>query len=162
MNDDNWPDDSRPQASDFAPPATQWVREQLEQIDAAGGDTAAVGIQGRPVVVLTMRGRRSGKLRRVPLMRVEHKGVYAAVASKGGAPEHPGWFYNLIDDPRVDLHDGTTHTHTRAREVEGQEREQWWPRCVEAFPRYADYAAGTARLIPVFVLEPSADSSASG
>ncbi len=149
-------DSSVSSASDYAPPPTQWVREQLEQIDAAGGDTAAVGIQGRPVVVLTMRGRRSGKLRRVPLMRVEHNGVYAAVASKGGAPDHPDWFYNLVADARVELHDGTRHTATRARQIEGEEREQWWPRCVDAFPTYADYQAGTEREIPVFLLEPVA------
>lgn len=138
---------------DYLPPATQWVRDQLEAIDATG-DTGAVDIRGRPVVVLTMRGRRSGALRRVPLMRVEHNGVYTAVASKGGAPDHPDWYFNLVADPWVELHDGTTHTQTRARQIEGSEREQWWPRCVEAFPTYAAYAAGTDREIPVFVLEP--------
>ncbi|MGC1209331.1 MAG: nitroreductase family deazaflavin-dependent oxidoreductase [Ornithinimicrobium sp.] len=150
-------DSSAASDSEYAPPATAWVREQLEQIDAAGGDTAAVGIQGRAVVVLTMHGRRSGKLRRVPLMRVEHDGVYAAVASKGGAPDHPDWFYNLVADASVDLHDGTTHTATMARQIEGEERAQWWPRCVEAFPTYADYQAGTEREIPVFLLEPVAE-----
>ncbi|MGB3829151.1 MAG: nitroreductase family deazaflavin-dependent oxidoreductase [Ornithinimicrobium sp.] len=143
----------------YAPPAAAWVREQLEQIDAAGGDTAAVDIQGLPVVVLTMRGRRSGALRRVPLMRVEHEGVYAAVASKGGAPDHPEWYFNLVADPAVDLHDGTTHTPTRAREIDGQERTRWWARCVEAFPQYADYQRGTDRQIPVFLLEPVTHSS---
>lgn len=149
-------DDSAPDPSEYAPPATQWVREQLEQIDAAGGDTAAVSIQGRPVMVLTMRGRRSGKLRRVPLMRVEHDGVYAAVASKGGAPDHPDWFYNLVADSAVSLHDGTTHTRTQARQIQGEERERWWTRCVEAFPTYAEYQANTEREIPVFLLEPVA------
>ncbi len=154
MNDQFAKNQARPQPSEFAPPATAWVREQLEQIDAAGGDTAAVGIQGRAVVVLTMHGRRSGKLRRVPLMRVEQNGVYAAVASKGGAPEHPDWYFNLIADARVDLHDGTAHTQTRAREISGNERDNWWQRCVSAFPTYADYAAKTDRRIPVFLLEP--------
>jgi deazaflavin-dependent oxidoreductase (nitroreductase family) len=138
----------------YLPPAATWVREQLEQIDAAGGDTRAVDIQGRRVVVLTMRGRRTGALRRVPLMRVEHEGVYAAVASKGGAPEHPDWYHNLTADPWVELHDGTEHLQTRARMIEGAEREQWWARCVEAFPTYADYEAKTERQIPVFLLEP--------
>ncbi|MGB3187788.1 MAG: nitroreductase family deazaflavin-dependent oxidoreductase [Ornithinimicrobium sp.] len=145
--------DSASAGSNYLPPATQWVRDQLTAIDAAG-DTGAVDIQGRPVVVLTMRGRRSGALRRVPLMRVEHDGVYAAVASKGGAPDHPDWYFNLTADPWVELHDGTTHTQTRARMIEGSEREHWWPRCVEAFPTYADYQAGTDREIPVFLLEP--------
>lgn len=138
----------------YLPPAATWVREQLEQIDAAGGDTRAVDIQGRRVVVLTMHGRRTGALRRVPLMRVEHEGVYAAVASKGGAPEHPDWYHNLTADPWVELHDGTEHLQTRARMIEGAEREQWWARCVEAFPTYADYEAKTERQIPVFLLEP--------
>jgi len=138
----------------YLPPAATWVREQLEQIDAAGGDTRAVDIQGRRVVVLTMRGRRTGALRRVPLMRVEHEGVYAAVASKGGAPEHPDWYHNLTADPWVELHDGTEHLQTRARMIEGAEREQWWSRCVEAFPTYADYQTATERQIPVFLLEP--------
>lgn len=138
---------------DYLPPATQWVRDQLEAIDVEG-DTRAVDIQDRPVVVLTMRGRRSGALRRVPLMRVEHEGVYVAVASKGGAPDHPDWYFNLMADSWVELHDGTTHTETRARLIEGAERELWWARCVEAFPTYADYQAGTEREIPVFLLRP--------
>ncbi len=141
--------------NEYLPPAADWVRDQLEQIDAAGGDTRAVDIQSRPVVVLTMRGRRSGKLRRVPLMRVEHDGVYAAVASKGGAPDHPDWYFNLRADPWVELHEGTEHNQTQAREISGAEREQWWPRCVAAFPTYADYQAGTEREIPVFLLEPA-------
>ncbi|MGB3763936.1 MAG: nitroreductase family deazaflavin-dependent oxidoreductase [Ornithinimicrobium sp.] len=154
MNTTREPTDSWPDPSEYAPPATQWVREQLEQIDAAGGDTAAVSIQGRRVMVLTMCGRKSGKLRRVPLMRVEHDGVYAAVASKGGAPDHPDWYYNLLADDAVSLHDGTTHTRTRARQIDGDERERWWSRCVEAFPTYAEYQANTERQIPVFLLEP--------
>lgn len=154
MDQTHEPEDSDAGESGYAPPATQWVREQLEQIDEAGRDTEAVGIQGRPVVVLTMRGRKSGKLRRVPLMRVEHDGVYAAVASKGGAADHPDWFHNLIADAAVSLHDGTSHTQTRARQIDGEERAQWWPRCVQAFPTYADYQAGTEREIPVFLLEP--------
>ncbi|MGB7447562.1 MAG: nitroreductase family deazaflavin-dependent oxidoreductase [Ornithinimicrobium sp.] len=140
----------------YLPPAASWVRDQLDQIDAAGGDTRAVDIQNRPVVVLTMRGRRTGALRRVPLMRVEHDGVYAAVASKGGAPEHPEWFHNLTADPWVELHDGTSHVQMQARMIEGAERQQWWHRCVAAFPSYADYQAGTEREIPVFLLEPRA------
>ncbi|MGI8949887.1 MAG: nitroreductase family deazaflavin-dependent oxidoreductase [Ornithinimicrobium sp.] len=140
---------------EYAPPPVGWVRDQLEQIDATG-DTGAVDIGGRPVVVFTMRGRRSGKLRRVPLMRVEHDGAYAAVASKGGAPEHPEWYHNLIADPWVRVHDGTTQLDDmRARVAEGSEREQWWERSVAAFPQYADYQRGTQRQIPVFLVEPA-------
>jgi deazaflavin-dependent oxidoreductase (nitroreductase family) len=141
-------------AQDYLPPASDWVRRQLEEIDAAGGDTRAVSIQGRPVVVVVMRGRRSGKLRRVPLMRVEHHGSYAAIASKGGAPEHPEWFHNLVAHPDVVVHDGTDTVELRARVVEGSERAEWWDRSVAAFPPYADYQVNTDREIPVFVLEP--------
>lgn len=139
---------------EYAPPPAGWVRDQLEQIDATG-DTGSVGVGGRPVVVYTMRGRRSGKLRRVPLMRVEHDGSYAAVASKGGAPEHPEWYHNLVADPRVRVHDGTEHLEQmRARVAQGTEREEWWERSVAAFPNYAEYQRNTDREIPVFVVEP--------
>lgn len=131
---------------------TGWVRTQVEQIEAAG-TTRAVAIQGRRVVMLTMIGL-SGKVRKVPLMRVEHDGVYAAVASKGGAPEHPKWYANIRKNPVLDLQDDDRTWTVRARELEGAEREEWWPRCVEAFPPYADYQVKTDRLIPVFVLEP--------
>ncbi len=130
-----------------------WVRKQVDEIESTG-DTRSVHIQNRPVVLLTMRGVKSGKVRKVPLMRVEHEGVYAAVASQGGAPTHPQWFHNLVAHPDIDLQDGTVTGPFRAREVTGTEREQWWPRCVEAFPDYADYQTRTDRLIPVFVLEP--------
>lgn len=139
--------------SSYQPSPTQWVRDQVEAIEAAG-DTRAVGIMGMQVVLLTMRGARSGAIRKVPLMRVEHDGVYAAVASKGGAPEHPQWYHNLIADPAVDLQDGTEHHATLARLATPAEREQWWPRCVAAFPPYAEYQAATERQIPVFLLEP--------
>jgi deazaflavin-dependent oxidoreductase (nitroreductase family) len=107
-----------------------------------------------PVVLLTMLGASSGKLRKVPLMRVEHDGVYAAVASKGGAPDNPQWYANLLAHPDLDLQDGTEVRPVRAREISGAEREEWWPRCVEAFPPYAEYQAKTDRSIPVFLLEP--------
>jgi deazaflavin-dependent oxidoreductase (nitroreductase family) len=135
---------------------TAWVRSQVEKIETAG-TTRAVDIQGRPVVMLTMHGL-SGKVRKVPLMRVEHDGVYAAVASKGGAPEHPKWYANLRKNPVLDLQDHDRTWTVRARELEGAEREEWWPRCVEAFPPYADYQVKTDRLIPVFVLEPVDES----
>lgn len=141
----------------FMPERSSWVARQLAAIDAAG-DTSAVHVQGRPVVVVTMRGARSGMLRRVPLMRVEHAGSYLAVASKGGAPEHPVWFHNLRANSDVLVHDGTGQHVRRARLLEhGPEREAWWARAVEAFPSYADYQEKTDRQIPVFVLEPASD-----
>lgn len=138
---------------EYAPSPSEWVREQVDTIEETG-TTTSVHIQHRPVVLLTMRGRASGKVRKVPLMRVEHDGVYAAVASKGGAPDHPLWYGNLLADPDLDLQDGTEVTARRAREVSGAEREEWWARCVEAFPPYAEYQTKTDRLIPVLLLEP--------
>ncbi len=139
----------------YIPSPTEWVRKQVETIEATG-DTRSVSILDRPVVMLTMRGRSTGALRKVPLMRVEHDGVYAAVASKGGAPEHPVWYGNLLTDPRVTLQDGTESWSAVARELTGEERAQWWERCVAAYPPYADYQQRTDRLIPVLVLEPQA------
>jgi len=141
---------------EYAPSPRGWVREQVEKI-AETGTTRSVHIMNRPVVLLTMRGL-SGKIRKVPLMRVEHDGVYAAVASQGGAPEHPKWYANLRKNPVIELQDDTRSWTARAREVQGAEREQWWPRCVEAFPPYAEYQKKTERLIPVFVLEPLKDA----
>ena len=140
----------------YVPSPTGWVREQVERIEATG-DTRSVHIQNRPVVMLTMRGARTGAVRKVPLMRVEHEGVYAAVALRGGGPTHPQWFHNLRADPRVELMDGTASWPTLAREIDGEEYDAWWERCVAAFPPYADYverASGAGRRIPVFLLEP--------
>jgi deazaflavin-dependent oxidoreductase (nitroreductase family) len=137
---------------EYVPSPTKWVREQVEAIEREG-TTRAVHIMHRPVVLLTMLGL-SGKVRKVPLMRVEHDGVYAAVASQGGAPQHPKWYANLRRNPVLDLQDDDRTWTVRAREIEGAEREEWWPRCVEAYPPYADYQAKTDRLIPVLLLEP--------
>lgn len=139
--------------SDYRPSPSRWVRSQVEEIERTG-TTASVHIQHRPVVLLTMTGARSGALRKVPLMRVEHDGVYAAVASLGGAPSHPQWFFNLRAQPDILLQDGIDTWPVRARELEGTERDEWWQRCVAAFPPYADYQRKTDRVIPVFVLEP--------
>jgi deazaflavin-dependent oxidoreductase (nitroreductase family) len=138
--------------TDFIPSPTGWVRTQVETIEQTG-DTRSVHVQNRPVVMLTMRGAKTGGIRKVPLMRVEHDGVYAAVASKGGAPEHPQWYRNLLADPRVTVQDGTESWSAVAREISGAERDAWWPRCVEAFPNYAGYQVKTERLIPVLLLE---------
>lgn len=138
---------------EYEPSPTDWVREQVEQIESAG-TTAAVDIQGRPVILMTMVGASSGKVRKVPVMRVEHDGVYAAVASKGGAPDHPAWYANLQANPIIDVQDGERTWSARAREIHDAEREAWWPRCVEAFPPYAEYVKATDRTIPALLLEP--------
>lgn len=140
----------------YLPEKSGWVAQQLAAIDRAR-DTGVVDVQGRPVVVVTMRGARSGQLRRVPVMRVEHEGSYVAVASKGGAPDHPVWFHNLRAHADVLLQDGTQQHVMRARLLEdGPERDTWWARAVEAYPSYADYQTRTERQIPVFLLEPVA------
>ena len=130
-----------------------WVREQTEKI-LETGTTEGVQVFDRPIVLVTIRGVKSGKLRYTPLMRVEHDGRYALVASKGGAPEHPTWYHNLVAHPHVELQDGTVKKEYDARQVEGDERAQWWERSVAAYPPYAEYQQKTDRLIPVFVLEP--------
>lgn len=141
-------------SGEFAPSPTDWVRQQVDQITETG-DTRSVDIAGRPVVLLTMLGGKTGKVRKVPLMRVEHDGDYAAVASKGGAPEHPVWYYNLLANPDLDLQDGTEVSQRRARLLTDEaERAAWWDRAVAAYPDYADYQTKTDRQIPVFVLEP--------
>lgn len=139
--------------ADYAPSPRRRVREQIETYERSGG-TAGTTMRGLPVVILTMRGHKSGKLRKVALMRVEHDGRYAAVASIGGAPKHPQWYFNLQADPRVRLQDGPEVVQTRARELQGAERAEWWERAVAAFGDYADYQRKTERQIPVFLLEP--------
>jgi deazaflavin-dependent oxidoreductase (nitroreductase family) len=141
-----------PLSGEFEPSPTKWVQDQVDRIDASGG-TAGTTMRGMPVVVLTVRGAKTGKLRKVPLMRVEHDGVYAVVASIGGAPKNPLWYYNLRADPKVEIQDGTLHRDAVAREVTGAEKAIWWERAVAAFPDYAAYQQRTTRQIPVFVLE---------
>lgn len=131
-----------------------WVRGQTEKI-LETGTTDSVDIMGMPVVLVTMKGAKTGKLRYVPLMRVEHDGRYALVASRGGAPEHPVWYHNLRANPTVTLQDGTDSGEFTAREIDGPEREEWWDRSVAAFPNYAEYQTKTSRRIPVFVLDPA-------
>lgn len=137
----------------YLPSPSGWVREQVETIEATG-DTRSVDIMGLPVVLLTMRGAKTGGIRKVPLMRVEHEGVYAAVASMGGAPTHPQWYANLRANPTLTVQDGTHSWAAVAREVTGEERAQWWERCVAAYPPYSDYQRKTERTIPVLLLEP--------
>lgn len=137
---------------EYVPSPSAKARNHVEQIESAG-TTEVATMLGLPVVLLTMKGI-SGKVRKVPLMRVEHEGRYAVVASMGGAPTHPKWYANLKKNPVLDLMDGSVTRTFQAREVSGQERELWWERCVAAYPPYADYQQRTERVIPVLVLEP--------
>jgi len=140
---------------EYEPSKQAWVREQVEQFEASGGREANIlrGNPDWPIVVITSRGAKSGKLRKNPVMRVEHDGVYAAVASKGGAPQHPEWYYNFLAHPEVELQDGPEPHLYRARLAEGEEREIWWKRAVDQYAPYAEYQEKTDRLIPVFLLE---------
>lgn len=141
---------------EYEPSSEQWVRDQVAAYEASGGAEMNT-LPGRPdwpIVVITSVGHRSGKLRKNPVMRVEKDGVYAAVASKGGAPAHPEWYHNFIAHPVVDLQDGPEPRSYRARLVEGAERAEWWKRAVAVYEPYAEYQANTDRKIPVFVLEP--------
>jgi deazaflavin-dependent oxidoreductase (nitroreductase family) len=142
-----------PLEGDYEPSPTDWVREQVAEYEASGGERAnTLGDTRLPVVVITTRGRRSGKLRKAPLMRVEHGGQYALVASLGGAPSNPSWYGNLAADPTaLTIQDGPEPHDYVAREVEGDERTLWWDRAVEAYPSYAEYQERTDRVIPVFV-----------
>jgi deazaflavin-dependent oxidoreductase (nitroreductase family) len=140
---------------EYVPSPSKWVRDQVEEYEGSGG-TAGTTMREMPVIIVTTIGARSGKVRKVPLMRVEHDGEYAAVASMGGAPKNPVWYHNLVANPQVEVRDGTLVQKMTAREVKGTEKAIWWERCVAAFPDYADYQAKTERQIPVFVLTPTA------
>jgi deazaflavin-dependent oxidoreductase (nitroreductase family) len=142
-----------PLTGEYEPSTQQWVRDQVALYEGSGG-TEGTTLRGMPVIVLTTKGAKSGKLRKSPLMRVEHEGAYAAVASLGGAPRHPVWYFNVKADPHVELQDGPVKQDMVAREVTGAEKDAWWERAVAAFPDYADYQRKTDRVIPVFVLEP--------
>jgi deazaflavin-dependent oxidoreductase (nitroreductase family) len=137
---------------EYGPSPAQWVRDQVDAIESSGG-ADGTSLRGMSVILMTMKGVRSGKIRKVPVMRVEHDGVYAAVASKGGAPDNPLWYANLLANPEIELQDGAMRRPATAREVRGDERARWWERAVEAFPDYATYQQRTDREIPVFVLE---------
>ena len=156
---------------EYEPSPRRWVRDQVRLYEASGGTEGTtlgnamlasaqdqgdhqLEDSGLPVVIITHVGAKTGKVRKTPLMRVEHHGLYAAVASQGGSPKNPLWYFNLIANPRVELQDGAERSARIARELSGDEREVWWERAVAAYPWYADYQADTARLIPVFVLEP--------
>jgi deazaflavin-dependent oxidoreductase (nitroreductase family) len=140
---------------EYEPSKQEWVREQVEKYEASGGREANIlrGHPEWPIVVITSRGAKSGKLRKNPVMRVEHDGVYAAVASYGGSPQHPVWYHNFVAHPEVELQDGPEPHLYRARIAEGEEREVWWKRAVEVYAPYAEYQEKTDRVIPVFLLE---------
>jgi deazaflavin-dependent oxidoreductase (nitroreductase family) len=142
-----------PLTGEYEPSTSDWARENAELYMASGG-TEGTDLKGKPVVLLTTIGAKTGKLRKTPLMRVEHNGEYAVVASLGGAPQHPVWYYNITKYPRVELQDGTESADYEAREVFGDEKATWWRRAVEVWPDYADYQQKTDREIPLFVLTP--------
>jgi deazaflavin-dependent oxidoreductase (nitroreductase family) len=143
-----------PLHGEYEPSPSRWVRDQVELYESSGG-TKGTTMRGMPVIVITSRGASSGKVRKTPVMRVEHDGKYAAVASLGGAPKHPVWYFNLVAHPQVEVQDGPLKQDMTARELTGAEKAVWWERAVAAFPNYADYQRKTDREIPVFLLEPS-------
>lgn len=145
-----------PLTGEYEPSTSPWAREQAEIYERTGG-AEGNDMQGRPVIILTSVGAKSGKLRKTALMRVEHDGEYAVVASKGGAPDNPAWYFNLIAEPHVELQDLAVKRDYIARVVEGEERAEWWARAVATWPQYDDYTTRTDRQIPVFVLTPTSD-----
>jgi len=149
-----------PLSGQYEPSTAAWARRQAELYEATNGEHGGE-LRGRPIIVLTSVGAKTGRLRKTALMRVEHEGVYAVVASLGGAPRHPVWYYNLKKNPQVVLQDRAIKRDYMAREIMGSEKARWWERAVEAWPDYATYQAKTDREIPVFVLEPMALPDAS-
>jgi deazaflavin-dependent oxidoreductase (nitroreductase family) len=139
---------------EYEPSPEKWVRDQVETYEASGGAEATT-LRGVPVVVVTSQGARSGRLRKNPVMRVEHDGRFALVASKGGAPSHPTWYHNLVAHPGIELQDGADRRDYTVHVAEGEERATWWERAVQVWPDYADYQTRTDREIPVFVAEPA-------
>ena len=142
-----------PITGEYEPSTSDWARDNAELYMASGGKEGTE-LKGKPVILLTTIGAKTGKIRKTPLMRVEHDGEYAVVASLGGAPKHPVWYFNIKANPRVELQDGTETRDYEAREVVGDEKAIWWERAVEAWPDYAEYQRKTDRQIPVFVLTP--------
>ncbi|WP_309616610.1 nitroreductase family deazaflavin-dependent oxidoreductase [Salinibacterium sp.] len=141
-----------PLTGEYAPSTSDWARTQAERYEATDGAEGGE-LRGMPVIVLTTVGAKSGMLRKTALMRVEHDGVYAVVASLGGAPKHPVWYFNIVAQPHVELQDGPAKRDYLAREIFDGEKAVWWERAVAAYPPYADYQEKTDREIPVFVLE---------
>jgi deazaflavin-dependent oxidoreductase (nitroreductase family) len=142
-----------PIEGEYAPSTFTWAADQVERYERTGG-AEGNELQGRPVVILTTKGRKTGQVRKSPLMKVEHDGRYAVVASMGGAPKHPVWYLNILAHPDVMLQDGPEAKDYRARVVDGDEKAEWWARAVETWPAYDDYQTRTTRQIPLVVLEP--------
>ncbi len=140
-----------PLTGEYEPGTADWALKQVEEYESSGG-TAGTTLRGMPVIILTTLGAKSGKIRKTPLMRVEHDGEYAVVASLGGAPKHPVWYFNIVAEPHVELQDGPEKHDYTAREVTGEEKALWWERAVAAYPPYAEYQEKTEREIPLFVL----------
>lgn len=141
-----------PITGEYEPSTSAWVAEQVAEYEASGGTRANTLMDtGMPVVIVTMIGARSGKVRKIALMRVEHDGEYALIASKGGHSDHPDWYRNLLADPRIMIQDGPEPHDYIVREVAGDERQEWWDRAVGAYPPYAEYQERTSRVIPVLV-----------
>ena len=149
-----------PLHGEYEPSPEKWVRDQVDLYETSGGTTGTT-LRGMPVIVLTTLGAKSGKVRKAPLMRVEHDGNYLAVASLGGSPKNPVWYANVVAHPLVEVQDGPVRQDMTAREITGDEKAIWWERAVAAYPDYADYQVKTDRIIPVFLLEPLTEPSAS-
>src|SRR5262245_7820945 len=147
-----------PLSGEYEPGTSDWARKQAERFEASDGASSKL-LRGRPVIVLTSVGAKTGKLRKTALMRVEHDGGYAVVASRGGAAHNPAWYHNLKANPHVELQDGAVKHDYTARELDGPERATWWDRALEVWPDYASYQTRTRRVIPVFVLEPRDDEA---
>lgn len=145
-----------PLTGEYEPSTSEWAREQAETYERTGGAEAGT-LRGVPIIVLTTLGAKSGRLRKTALMRVEHDGAYAVIASRGGAPENPQWYTNMLREPLVELQDGAVRRDYLSRVVTGAERDVWWERAVAVWPDYAEYQKKTERLIPVLVLEPTGD-----
>jgi deazaflavin-dependent oxidoreductase (nitroreductase family) len=142
-----------PLTGEYAPSTSDWARKQADLYESTNGEQGNT-IMGRPIILLFTLGAKSGKIRTTALMKVEHDGEYLVVASMGGAPKHPNWYFNLVDAPLVELQDGAARKDYVPRELDGDERAIWWDRAVEAYPPYADYQVKTDRVIPIFLLTP--------
>jgi deazaflavin-dependent oxidoreductase (nitroreductase family) len=145
-----------PLDGEYEPNPQQWVRDQVELYESSDGAKGGT-LRGVPVIIVTTRGVKSGKLRKIPLIRVEHDGLYAVVASAGGAPKHPAWYFNLVADPHIELRDHGTVSERQARELTGEEKAAWWKRATTMWPDYDMYQTKTDREIPLFLLEPIQD-----
>jgi deazaflavin-dependent oxidoreductase (nitroreductase family) len=141
-----------PVEGEYEPSPEAWVRNQVALYEGSGG-TEGLELQGKPVVILTSLGAKSGKVRKNPLMRVEHEGTYAVVASQGGLPKHPTWYFNLVAHPQAELQDGPQRWDVTAREITGDEKALWWTRATDVWPAFDEYQKKTDRQIPIFLLE---------